>query len=239
VVVGTGLGGLYVYSLDLAPSSERYQLRGVCNDLSISPDGKYVVTGLWNGSGVDWYDLTGKQLYSQTADATQRFETSISANSNRVLSLQYENHQHRNPVVTMWRRDGSKLWQTPIGKDAFNARALVSADGDYSVASFYRMIIRDHAWIPERRLMILDGNGQQVTQIGGLYLSLTLMFLAPDNKGFIAYDGDRALYRFDRQGNAISKWPLTSAIRTWAVTADNKRLVVHTVDDQLTMLNVR
>ncbi len=239
MAVGTGNGGLYIYTLDMNPNSTRYQLRGVCNDLSISPNGQYIVSGLWNGSGVDWFDTTGHLVSSQTADATQRFETCVSGNSKQILGLQYDNHEHRNPVMTMWKVDGTKRWQLAIGKDAFNARALVSRTGDYTVASFYRMIVRDHAWIPERRLLLVDGNGQELAQIGGLYLSLTLMFLAPDSKGFVAYDGDRALYRFDRQGNAVSKWPLTSPIRAWAVTADNKRLVVHTTDNQLTMLRVR
>ncbi|HEY3331537.1 MAG TPA: WD40 repeat domain-containing protein [Capsulimonadaceae bacterium] len=235
---GTGTGSLYVCTLDMHPSSQRIKLRGVCNSLALSPDDSYVAVGLWNESGVDWMDLAGKTISSQAGEATKRYEPVIAQDGSTIAGLQYDNHQRRNPTLTLWRKSGEKLWSYAIGKDALNARALVAKGGQFVVVSYFKQIVRDHVLIPERRLLMLDETGKQVFQIGGLYLSLTLMFISPDNHGFVAYDGDRTLYRFDHSGNAVRTWPLTSAIRAWAVTSDGKRLIVHTTDNQLALLSV-
>ncbi|MDR3707005.1 MAG: WD40 repeat domain-containing protein [Capsulimonadaceae bacterium] len=239
MAVGTGEDSLYIYSLDVYPSYHRVRLRGVCNGLDFAPDGSYIAVGLWNASGVDYYDTSGKQIASIPGNTLKRFEPFVSDDSKLVLALQYANHQKRDPVLTLWRRDGSRVWSHGFGDNVSGVRALTSKGGEFTIASFYKQIVRDRVWTAERRLCLLDQTGQEAYQIGGLYLSLTLVCLSPDDSGFVAYDGDRSLYRFDRSGNAIKTWPLTAPIRAWAVTRDRRYLVLHTTDNQLMLLELR
>lgn len=237
--LGTGDSSLYICTLDIYPSFHRVSLRGVCNALDFSPDGSYIAVGLWNGSGIDCFDTTGKLLASIPGLMTRRFEPEVTRNSKYILALQYINHQMRDPVLTLWRRDGTKVWSHGMGPNASNVRAITSENGAFTVASYYKDVLRDHVWTPERSLVVLDKAGQRVYEIGGLYLALTLMCLSPDNEGFIAYDGDRTLYRFDHNGNALRTWPLSAPIRVWAYTHDNDELLIHTVDNELTLLKIQ
>lgn len=236
--VGTGKYSLYIYMLDVYPSYHRRTLRGVCNALDFSPDGSFIAVGLWNASGVDCFDTTGKLLTSVPGASTKRFEPSVTRNSNFVLATQYINHQKSDPVLTLWRRDGSRVWSHGMGPNAFNVHALTSPSGDFTVASYYKDIVRDRTWVPERSLVVLDSTGHPIYEIGGLYLALTLMCLSPDNSGFIAYDGDRTLYRFSRNGNALGTWPLSAPIRDWARSHGAKYLLINTLDNELTLLQM-
>ena len=237
--VGTGNDSLYIYTLDVYPSYHRVPLRGVCNALAFSPDGSFVATGLWNQSGIDCFDTTGNLLTSVPGAVTKRFEPSITRNSKFVLALQYINHQMRQPVLTLLQRNGNRVWSHGMGSNASNVHAISSSNGDFTVASYLKDVIRDRAWVPERSLVVLDSTGRPVFEIGGLYLALTLLCLSPDNNGFVAYDGDRTLYRFGRNGNALGVWQLNAPIRYWARTHDDTYLLVHTVDNALTLLQVQ
>jgi WD40 repeat protein len=236
---GDSSGTLAIYKLLKKPQKQIVRLRGGCDKLAFAPDSSYLAVSVWNSSGIDLYSPNGALLVSQPGALARRFQPVISRDGNYVLGLQYDNHERRAPAVSLWNRKGQSLWSYSLENSSSKPRALIAKGASFTVLFYYKQVMRNHVWTPERRLAVIDSKGRLKFEIGGLYLSLSLMMLSADNNGFIAYDGEDKLYRFDRNGNTLETFELSAPIRNWAVSADNQKLLIHTIDNKLTLIQTR
>jgi len=237
--VGDTNNTINIFDLKKIGRRTTISLRGIANGIFLAPDCSYLAAGLWNDSGLDIFNFSGKLLSTRQGLETKRYEPIISSDSQYVLALSYENRQKRNPTLTLYTRNGEALWSHQFGKSASNVKAITAKGAVFTAASYYRQEMRDRTWTLERHLIVLDRRGKERFDIGGLYISFALIILSPDNAGFIAYDGNMKLYRVNNSDSSIQPFDLSAPIRSWSASSDNRKLLIHTIDNRLTLLSIK
>ncbi len=250
----TGGKFLHLYTLSDQPYTDQdkrihppWSLGGIGTSLSFTTAGSYLVTGSWDDSGIACYTPLGARLwqYPEDADARRRmadrlFTAQLSGSGRYVLGLSYGNVRESDPTLYLWRSDGggNPLWKMDFGEDAFYPTAQITADGRYVAVSYLRQIVRGDQSLSERKVRVLDRDGNVLWERGGLLFSPTLVALAPDGQRIIVSDGQRTLYALDAQGRLVTSYPLPGSIRQTTVSADGKSLLVYSGDGTLSLFRL-
>jgi outer membrane protein assembly factor BamB len=236
--VGTGGKSVYLYALGKVLVTRRFTLPGICESLAFSTDDQWLAVGLWDASGIQCLDLTGKTLWSLPGRTDRRYDV-WGAGDRYVLGLSRANTHDSDPTVYVLRaKDGAQIWAHPLGEDCEEAIPAASDLAVHVGVSYSQSIASGPLAAREQRLASFDPTGKVVWEKGGLFFSPTLMCMAPDGAGMIVYDGQRTLYRLDEDGRIAAHSRLSDDLRAWSVTADDKLLLVYTHDGQLTMLKI-
>ena len=237
---GTGSRQVCLFSLGPKPRVSAYPIDGICNDIAFARNNQYVAIGLWNQSGVETMDMSGRLLWNYLAANDRRYMVSISPDSQHVLAVSYFNPQWSEPIITLFENGGGVRWSHWLGANTSEPTIALGANSTISFASFTQTVHLGQNMVPERTLIALgpDGDVNWVHR-GGVFFSLELICLTPDGTGIVAYDGNRTLYRLNSDGQVTAHYKLPAALQYWASTYDHKHLLIYTTDSELTMLSVR
>lgn len=256
--VVTGGKSLYLYTLSDQPyrpgKAEKrihsWSLGGIGDSVAITspPAGSYLVTGAWDDSSVACYTLSGKCLWQYPAkpDARQRlanrlFTAQLSGNGKYVLGTSFSNVRESDPVLYLWRSDGggNPQWKTELGEDAFYPDTRISEDGQRVAVSYLHQLVRGDRSLSEHRLRLLNRDGNNLWESGGLLFSPTLIALAPDAGSVLVSDGRRTLYALGgKDGRILASYPQPGLIRRTALSADGHVLLVYTGDGTVSLFRV-
>ena len=256
--VVTGGKSLYLYTLSDQPyrpgKAEKrihnWSLGGIGDSIAITspPASSYLVTGAWDDSSVACYTLSGKCLWQYPAkpDARQRlanrlFTAQLSGNGKYVLGTSFSNVRESDPVLYLWRSDGggNPQWRTELGEDAFYPDARISEDGQRVAVSYLHQLVRGDRSLSEHRLRLLNRDGNNLWESGGLLFSPTLIALAADAGSVLVSDGRRTLYALGgKDGRILASYPQPGLIRQTTLSADGHVLLVYTGDGTVSLFRV-
>lgn len=255
--VTTGDGGLYRVSLgygETTPTFRRWRLGGIGTSVGLTPRSTYLAAGTWDETGVSCYALKGDgtptwRFPNDKTTATTRqtlqhrlFETQMTRNGRYVLGLSYANARRSDGTLYLWRcdGDGTPLWTHPLGVNTFFPEALISQDGQMVAVTYVRMIAQSRRTVPERSLMVLNGDHQLLWEKGGLWFSPNLVAMAPDGSRVTVSDGQRMLYNVNASGRITSTYLFkgAAAIRQTLSSPDGRFLLVYTSDGWLHLIQI-
>lgn len=232
--ISTDKHSIYYCTLDPQPRWETWRADGIPESLDFAPNDDFLVAGLWNSSGVECFGMDGKQVWEVSGPSDRRYEAFVTPQSRYIVAISYGNHKASDGTVTLLgASDGHSLWSYPLGQNSYYITVLSTADAQSTVASFTRLARHGHALDELHRMIALDRSGARIWDKGGLFFSPTLVCMAPDSEGVVVYDGSRTLYLLDNQGHIVNHAQVSGQLRLWAVTADDRQLLIYTGDGQL------
>lgn len=255
--ITTGDGGLYRVKLgygETTPSFARWSLDGIGNSVDLTARNTYIAAGTWDQTGVSCYALkgNGQPAWQYPNDRTLKetrqtlehrlFEAQFTGNGRFVLGLSYANARQSDGTLYLWRcdGDGTPLWRHELGLNTFFPKALISQDGQTIVVTYMRMIAQGSRTVPERSLLVLNGDGQAQWEKGGLWFSPTLVAMAPDGHRVTVSDGVRTLYNVNSSGRITTPYQFkgTATIRQTVSTPDGRVVLVYTSDGWLHLVQI-
>lgn len=255
--ITTGDGGLYRVTLgygETAPTFRRWSLGGIGNSVDLTPRNTYLVAGTWDESGVSCYALKGdgtpawrfpnERTTKEVCQTLQRrlFEAQITRNGRFVLGLSYANARQSDGTLYLWRcdGDGTPLWTHPLGVNTFFPKALISQDGQTVAVTYMRLMAQGRRTVPERSLMVMNGDHQVLWEKGGLWFSPTLVAMAPDGHRVTVSDGGKMLYNVNASGRITYPYAFkgTATIRQTLSSPDGRFVLVYTSDGWLHLLQI-
>lgn len=255
--ITTGDGGLYRVKLgygETTPTFARWPLDGIGNSVDLTTRNTYIAAGTWDQTGVSCYALKGDGTPTwqfpneRTTKETRQtldhrlFEAQFTGNGRFVLGLSYANARQSDGTLYLWRSDGdgTPLWRHELGLNTFFPKALVSQDGQTIVVSYMRMIAQGSRTVPERSLLVLNGDGQVLWEKGGLWFSPTLVAMAPDGHRLTVSDGGRMLYNVNSSGRITTPYQFKgpATIRQTVSTPDGRVILVYTSDGWLHLVQI-
>ena len=246
--VTTGSGSLYLYTLGPHPTLHRQRLDGIGDSVSLSPDDGLTV-GTWDDSGVGCYTAQGSPQWQYPATPEARaaltdrlFETHMARDGRAVLGLSYGNVRGGDAALYYWRGVGGRpAWRCPLPEDAYFPQAGISANGMCVAASYTQMVTHGEQSLAERRLVMLDAEGETLWEKGGLLFAPTLVSIAADGHRVTVSDGRQTLYHLDDTGRITTPYvfraPFSSTIKPVG-TADGRWLLVYTEDGLLNLVRM-
>lgn len=234
--ISTGRDTIYECALDPQPKCVPWHANGICESLDFAPNDDFLVAGLWNQSGVACFGMDGKEVWAVPGQSDRRYDASVAPGSRYVLSIAYANHKTSDGIVTLLNAsDGQAIWTYPLGENSYGCSVLAGGDAQTTVASFVRIQRRGRTFTEPRRLIALDRLGNRIWDKGGLFFSPIPICMAPQSGGVVVYDQSRTLYMLDSNGNIVNHAQLSGLLRLWAVSDDNRELLVYTGDGQLSL----
>jgi hypothetical protein len=253
----TGGHTLYVISLRGQPSCVQHDLMGSGDTVAISRDSSFIASGTWDESGVVCCNLQGAELWhyqEHDGEMNRLFEAQIAKREPYVLGLSYDNAQHCNAMLYLWRESGrgKPLWVYPLGPDDSDPETLIAADGSRVAVAYVHRIVHGDKTLPVRELAILnryvqDASASPVSSItlqqsalwtkGGALMSPHLVAISADGEVVTVRDDRRTLYNFDANGKISTSYPMPAAIVDTEASDDGTCLLVHTSDSKLTLLH--
>lgn len=248
--VSTGGHSLYLLSLGDHPALRRWTLRGLGNSLSFAPSSDSLTAATWDSSGVSCYSTNGTALWQFPPEdgamhvaSSRLFEAQAAQGGGATLGLSYTNVRRSDAGLYLWHggASGVPAWRYALGTDAYQPKALVTADGRYVAVGYLRMITRGEQSVTERRLAFLDTQGDKpLWEQGNLLFAPQLVALSPDGARITVWDGQRSLYNLNAQGRVTSSYtvPGGGAIRRISVTPDGRYVLAYTGDGALSLLRI-
>lgn len=234
--ISTGRDTIYGCTLQPQPICAPWHAAGICESLAYAPNDDYLVAGLWNQSGVACFGMDGKQVWNVPGQSDRRYDAFVVPGSRYILSIDYVNHKTSDGSVTLLNAsDGQAIWTFPLGENSYDCSVLAGPDAQTTVASFVRIQRRGRTFSEPRRLIALDHLGNRVWDKGGLFFSPVPICMAPQTGGVVVYDQSRTLYMLDSNGDIVNHAQLSGLLRLWAVSDDDRELLVYTGDGQLSL----
>jgi WD40 repeat protein len=255
--ITTGDNSLYRVTLgygETTPTFTHWPLDGIGNSVDLTAHNTYIAAGTWDQTGVSCYALKGDgtptwefpndRTPPETRQALEHrlFEAQFTTNGRFVLGLSYDNARQSDGTLYLWRcdGDGTPLWSHPLGLNTFFPKALISQDGQTVAVTYVRMIAQGSRTVPERSLLVMNGDGQVLWEKGGLWFSPTLVAIAPDGHRVTVSDGVRMLYNVNSSGRITTPYQFkgTATSRQTVSTPDGGSLLVYTSDGWLHLVQI-
>ena len=243
--VVTGNHSLYLFTMQPRLSCRQWPLDGVGNSIAVNTKSQCVVAGTWDDSGVACYNFQGDLLWKYPRDTGGRravmnrlFEAQISQDGQYVLGVSYSNIHHSDGVLYLWKRggDGTPLWSYPLGTDASDLRARITADGRFVALTYLQNVDSGNRSAELRWLLLLDHTGKRVMRCGGLLFLPNLVSVAPDGSMIAVSVGDKALYNVNNQGVPFPPKLMDTSIRQTQPSPDGTLLLVYSSDGNLNLI---
>lgn len=232
-VVGAGTRRVYIFSLDRRLRYRRRTLPGIPFSVAFAPDGKRLVAGTWQKAGVGVFDLNGRRKWFAKGYVDLQYSAEVSRNGRYILARGRPNRPRPMETLTLWRFDGSKLWQKRL--KLADVRTALSPAGDVVAISYSRQVIHGKGRMSERYLVLYDRAGRGVwnREKGGVFLQPEL--IAVFRTGRILVSSQGTLYLYDGDGRALSTLKLPASIRGFTPAAIGGRALIYCGDGRLYM----
>jgi serine/threonine protein kinase/DNA-binding beta-propeller fold protein YncE len=194
---------------------------GAVHSLSVTADGKYVVSGSDDKTVRVWDLATGQEVRRLTGHQGPVYSVAVTANGRQVVSCGGE----YNEMEGEWIDDGVRLWDLGTGQQVRrftgHARAVesvaVTPDGQYVVSGSDDKTVR---------LWEL-ATGQQVRRFTGHAGPVYSVAVTPDGKYVVSGSGDKTVRVWKlATGKEVRRFTgHESGVRSVAVTLDGKYIV--------------
>lgn len=238
LAAGTEDKSVTLFHLSEQISTTRFYTSGIPVSLAFSPTGSCLMLGRWDQSGSEVRDLQGSLKWAQRQANTARVMVVVGGTGEDFAAIASNNRQNAHPVVGLYSRQGQLRWIRDLGPNAEDAHALVLSAAEITVISYTELISRGRELLPQRRIVAISDNGSQMWSWGGPLFTPELISATPDDDGMVVYDGDRSLYRLDKDGRIVAHDRLSGLLVFYAPSADNSKLLLYTQDGQLSLIDV-
>lgn len=229
--VGTGEGYCYIYTItEHRHRYKRWKLPGVPCSLRFSADGKSVIFGSWQDSGVGIYSIDGTRIVWHQGKADRLYSVDMSPAGDHALVIARPNSN--SPGCTVYLKDAklNDLWSKEFS--VYGLTADYDCTGRFVAVGYQKEIAHKKKKVQEYRIALFDRKGKLMWEKGGMFGDWNLLQACASGH-LLLYDNTGHIYILNQSGKVLLRHKLPATVRKFVRTPNRSTVAISCGDGQL------
>jgi len=235
--VGTGEGYCYIYTItEHKRRYRRCKLPGVPCSLRFSADGKSVIFGSWQNSGVGIYSTSGARVVWHPGKADRLYSVDVSPSGDHALVIARPNSNSPECTVHLKDAELNDLWSKEFS--VYGLTADYDRKGRFVAVGYQKEIAYKNKKVQENRIALFDRKGNLVWEKGGMFGDWNLFQVCASGH-ILLYDNTGHIYILNQSGKVLLRHKLPATVREFVRIPDRATVAISCGDGQLCVFKTK